>query len=612
MKRAKLYPFISILILVLLFTTSAASSQCSLVKEGQEGVTKESPQGPEITGQAQSGQEGVTKESPQGQETTKETPLGRETASLEQADQTIHSGSGENAELTQQDGTTIIKSADEFLNIIQNANNKEITWAGNILIEGSVIIPEGATLIIEPGTVVEFKHWRDYKSNNKVGINVFGGTIKAIGTPEKQIIFTSDADEPINGDWSGIIINNSINSQFDYVVVEFGEIGISQINSSATISNSIIRWNNSEGLYAERSKPTFEYNTLYGNAYHEIALEQYNDDVKILYNVFRDGRCGAHFEKTTAYLEGNYFVNYPYAITGGMDSEINVVKNKFENIQENPPIIDVEDFKVTISGCDFGDGSVQIPKFEYQDIKNYDLGYIPGDPQDKYPYIYSSEDETRKVIKKIGKGLGFGWSLLYAQDNLWRFTIGNPIDFIKIDPNTDTYVRYENTEIMNPRGLAYDGEYFWVNDFSLLKIFKFKLTSNSIQIIDSYDIPEKEIGGTSGLTSDGNFLYLLSRDGMKLYKLDKECKLAGEIILENGPAHNALVWADGYFWSAGGSKGIGKWTKDGKLVGGIYPPAGGTWALAWDGKYLWTLQRTCEAWDDPKIFQVEILDDSSL
>ena len=28
------------------------------------------------------------------------------------------------------------------------------------------------------------------------------------------------------------------------------------------------------------------------------------------------------------------------------------------------------------------------------------------------------------------------------------------------------------------------------------------------------------------------------------------------------------------------------------------------------GEYLWSIQRTCEAWDDPKIYQIEILDDS--
>jgi len=28
-----------------------------------------------------------------------------------------------------------------------------------------------------------------------------------------------------------------------------------------------------------------------------------------------------------------------------------------------------------------------------------------------------------------------------------------------------------------------------------------------------------------------------------------------------------------------------------------------------DGAYLWTSQKTCENWDDGKIFQIEILND---
>jgi hypothetical protein len=51
MKRSKLCTFLLILILVTLFIVSATGSQCSPVKEVQEGVTKESPM------ESQAGQE---------------------------------------------------------------------------------------------------------------------------------------------------------------------------------------------------------------------------------------------------------------------------------------------------------------------------------------------------------------------------------------------------------------------------------------------------------------------------------------------------------------------------------------------------------------------------
>lgn len=490
-------------------------------------------------------------------------------------------------------------------------------WSDVINVTGDVIVPNGITLTIEPGTIIKFKHYRGYRELWKMtGLYVIGGTLRAVGTPEKQIWFTSDAEDPINGDWRGITLENTKNSEFKYAIVEFGEMGIEQFDSEVVVSHSIIRWNNAEGLYAERSKPIFSYNTLYGNGYHEIALEQYND-VQILYNIFRDGHYGLHHEKTTSYIEGNYFKNYTYeAITAGMESNITVKGNRFENIGHDPPISVDPSCSAVTEDNDYSDGHIPIPQFDYADIKNSELGYIPGDAEDKYLYVYDEVDETRCVIKKIGKGLHFGWALVYAEDSLWRFslgsgTIGESLDFIKIDPNTGNYTRYGNNVIMNPRGLAYDGEYFYVNDFSLLKIFKFRLNWNFTEILGSFDIPEKEKGGTSGLTTDGNFLYLRSRDGAKLYKLDKNGNLVDEIYFETEGVGGALVWTGNYFWVSGGcGKGIGKFTAEGKLVGEIYPPAKDTWALAWDGNYLWSIQRTCEMWDDPKIYQIEILDDS--
>lgn len=504
-------------------------------------------------------------------------------------------------------------------------------WSGEILVTKYVTIPTGVTLTIEPGTVVKFKHYRGYKDlDRKVGITVEGGTLRAIGTPEKQIWFTSDAPDPINGDWWGINLMNTEDSEFNYVIVEFGEMGIEQFDSSVSVTNSIIRWSNAEGLYAERSRPVFVNNTLYENGYHEIALEQYNESVQILNNIFRNGEglhWAIHHEKSSSVIKGNCFSGYvdEFVITAGMESAIVVKDNKFVNLSgraaENP--ISVYDGSTAeIEHNDFESDNITIdsPVFDYQDKRNHELGYIPGNKEDRYLYIYP-DDETRRTVKRIGEGLGFGWSLVCAEGYLWRFSIGSGLigkgqDFIRIDPETEEVTSFGTDEIMNPRGLAYDGEFFYVNDFSLLKIFKFKLKEDAaagdfIEVVDSFDIPEKEFGGTMGLTADASFLYLRSRDGSKLYKLDKTGKLIGEIYFENPGVGNALVWTGEYFWTAGGcEKGLGKWTKDGELVGEIYPPAKDTWALAYDGKYLWSIQRTCEAWDDPKIYQIEILDDS--
>jgi hypothetical protein len=494
---------------------------------------------------------------------------------------------------------------------------KDEVWSGEISVTGHVVVPEGIKLTIEPGTIVKFVHYRGYKEPwKKLGLHV-AGIIKALGTPQNQIWFTSDANDPINGDWQGIDLHGTKDSEFNYVIVEFAEFGIAQFDSAASVSNSIIRWSNSEGLYAERSSPVFKFNTLYGNGYHEIALEQYNKDVQILYNVIKDGHFGVHCEETEARIEGNYFSNEKYeAITAGMESQLVIVRNRFDRIGENPISVD-RDATASIENNDFGQGTVAIPNFDYKDTKHFDLGYVPGDPQDNYLYIFPDVDETRRTVSKIGEGLSFGWALVYARDALWKFSLGSgevgkSLDFIGINPTTGSFQKYGNDEVMNPRGLAFDGEHFWVNDFSLLKIYKFDLQGNSIQILDSFDIPEKNKGGTAGLTTDGNYLYLRSRDGSKLYKLDKHGNLLGELRFADGSTvQGALVWTGNYFWTAGGcAKALCKWTRDLELTGEIYPPAKDTWALAWDGKYLWSIQRTCEMWNDAKIYKIEILDDT--
>ncbi|HAZ28221.1 MAG TPA: hypothetical protein DCY48_00365 [Candidatus Magasanikbacteria bacterium] len=498
--------------------------------------------------------------------------------------------------------------------------DKDETWSGNVSVSCYTTVNDGARLTIEPGTIVKFHHDRDYKTSGRAGLSVNGGDIVARGNKDHMIWFTSDAKDPINGDWMHINIDHSKNSMLDHVIVEFAEIGVSQFDSSVPITNSIIRWINSEGLYAERSTPIIENNTLYNNGYHEIALEQYNTDAVVSRNYFKGGHHGVHFEKSTGVVKNNFFENYralktsdpEFTISAGMESAVTIEDNKFQNVGEIIFAID-DNVESTMKNNPIVNGQ-QPPVFDYDDIRNFELGYIPGDEDDQFPYVYADTDTTRRVTKKIGKDLYFGWSLVYADGALYRFSlgygeVGKELDLIKLDPETGAVERFGNNDIISPRGLAWDGEFFYVNDGSLKKIFTFKITGGFIEILDSFDIPEAEKGGTAGLTSDGEFLYLVHRYGEKIWKLDKQGQIVGEIPFQT--PGGAITYADGYFWVyAGCKKGLCKITKDGELVGEIYPAAKDPWALAWDGTYLWALYRTSETWNDPKIYQMEILDDS--
>ena len=532
-------------------------------------------------------------------------------------------------------------------------------WSGEIFVSRYLVVLPWVTLKIQPGTVVKFKHSRDYKNPQRAGLVVDGGRLEAIGTPDQQIWFTSDAKDPINGDWDMIVISNSKKENiFKYVILEYAQLGINFWTSSGTVSNSIIRWINSECIYMERSNPLIEYNTIYNCGYNGIAMEQFNYDVKIRYNKIFNNlyNTGIHGEATKVEIEGNIIENNKFGITFDDFSEV-VIKNNLikDNKEEGVHLINNSKGEISFNkivgseiGVHCGGGGSQAiiknneisdnqsnflipeglcrvelennqgkittkePVFDYSDIKKTDLGYCPGDSDDKYAYIYQAEDETRRIIKRIvgGMPISFGWSLGWDGKYLWKFKQAGCCELLKIDPVSGEIVKsFENPGIAQDHGIVFDGKSLWINDFSALKVFE--IDPDSGEVKSFFKIP-KMGSGASGIAWDGEYLYLVSwLEQNKLYKVDKKGKLIGILKLK-GPAGQTITFDGQYFWVAPCDQWICKYDKEGNLRGKIYAAAEGTWAMAHDGKYLWTLQRTNENWQDPKVYQIEIFDDSLL
>jgi hypothetical protein len=264
---------------------------------------------------------------------------------------------------------------------------------------------------------------------------------------------------------------------------------------------------------------------------------------------------------------------------------------------------------------DFGNDTISIPSIDFPDSKRFELGYIPGDPEDQFLYVYPELDETRRILKRLENETTFGSAITYMNSSLWRFNLafhtkGINQDLVKIDPITGNHTGfYGNNIFVNPRGLANDGQYFWVNDFTLRKIYKFKInSSNLIEVIDSFNVPNFNDGGLSSLACDGSFLYSIAQDGSSIYKIDLAGTLISQFTPNDSSVRGALVWTGTYFWAYSGIH-LTKWNSNWTIAGKIYPPAWSTDALAWDGTYLWSLQKTCELWSDGKVFQIEIIDD---
>ena len=155
--------------------------------------------------------------------------------------------------------------------------NTTWTTGSTYIIEGSLYI-DGATLTIQPGTVIKFKNGAQIN----VGSSSTGSAIIAEGTVEAPILFTSYASTPTAGDWDAIFFDNGTASttSFKYCTFEYGGgyanyVGMLDLDeASITIENCIIRNSASYGITLDNSSKfvSFANNTITNTVNHVIGL----------------------------------------------------------------------------------------------------------------------------------------------------------------------------------------------------------------------------------------------------------------------------------------------------------------------------------------------------
>jgi len=161
------------------------------------------------------------------------------------------------------------------------------TWSGEILITGDVGI--GGNLTILPGTVVRFDIGDDQHSGEEIGPDGFNdsdptrlieyekthsglyvsGKLIAVGTSDKQIVFTSAAEKPNYADWVSIGFGGD-GSIIEYCIVEWSR---NSITPGRNQPNTIIRiWEaGHEGIDVQGGNPTIENNVIH-NAHAGIVI----------------------------------------------------------------------------------------------------------------------------------------------------------------------------------------------------------------------------------------------------------------------------------------------------------------------------------------------------
>ena len=81
---------------------------------------------------------------------------------------------------------------------------QDTVWDGEVLVDGILTVAAGVTLEIRPGTIVRFSRF-DSNADGIGEYEIFSqGTIRALGTEARPVLFTSAESNPQPGDWGAI------------------------------------------------------------------------------------------------------------------------------------------------------------------------------------------------------------------------------------------------------------------------------------------------------------------------------------------------------------------------------------------------------------------------
>ncbi len=170
-----------------------------------------------------------------------------------------------------------------FSNPVFSTNTALTARGGPYLISGQMTISSGASLTIEPGTIFKMQ------SGSSIKVD---GTLLAVGTESKKIIFTSyrndlaggdtnqdgDSTLPAPGDWVGFLFSGSATaaSTLNHCIVEYAgayNYGAIRVQgSSPTLANTRIRHNKYYGIHIQGGSPVIDNNTISSNGHYGIYV----------------------------------------------------------------------------------------------------------------------------------------------------------------------------------------------------------------------------------------------------------------------------------------------------------------------------------------------------
>lgn len=193
-------------------------------------------------------------------------------------------------------------------------------WRGEIHLTGDITMANGATLTIEPGTVVYIASNGDdqhccagdfddeyTRSNNDptrfgswnmnaILIDGRGGIIHAVGTSEKPIAFRPEGDNTSPAQWDGVYIERGT---IQYTILLYGGHTVIQpLGKSGEvieIAHNEVRYFLWAGIDAHTTNVWIHNNIVEGGGHHGIGI--HNDNVVVENNIIMNCQTGVNLHQ---------------------------------------------------------------------------------------------------------------------------------------------------------------------------------------------------------------------------------------------------------------------------------------------------------------------------
>lgn len=228
---------------------------------------------------------------------------------------------------------------------------QDTVWDGEVLVDGILTVASGVTLEIRPGSVVRFTRF----DSNGDGIGEHElfcqGTIRAIGTADLPIRFTSSEPAPRRGDWGAInMMASETDNRLEHCVIEHAYRGFHAHFATATLRDCLLR-NNMRGAQFQESKVSIVRCRLLDNS---NGLQFRDSEVELVDSHVARNQWGVRCVYSTLRMSG---CRVEENLINGVNAREGTVAVTASRIIGNRRGLYLQNSRAAVSGNDLSDNS---------------------------------------------------------------------------------------------------------------------------------------------------------------------------------------------------------------------------------------------------------------